>query len=169
MYKTGKQARIATDLMAFALQATNELTEQTTYGKPSKMDQEIIALGAQLDKANKFNGKLTKQLKQLPKKAIEAGSGNGKNTKRDMPTWAPPSGDDTHGPRTYKGAKDWYWCPQHKAWGKHQIKDYKAHKDKFDAEESVKPKAESKDTDEDPTVTAAAAFYQALEAIQADE
>ena len=126
-YKDGTLVRNVDNLMSWGLQTYNELNEAQTYGKPTKADQEIIALTAQLQKAEKSNKNIQKQLTQIKKDRKKSSNkkdddkkkkgGDGKK-KFAAPTWPKPTGTESKGPRKFKD-EDWYWCPDHDRWVKH--------------------------------------------------
>lgn len=129
-YKEGQLPKNVDELMKWGLKHFNELTEAKTYGQPSKQDQEIIALTAKLEKAEKSHQTIQKQLTQITKSGGDntnkkKNGGNkkkdgGNNKKKfDAPDWGKPTGNDSRGPRKYK-EEDWYYCSTHQAWVKHK-------------------------------------------------
>ena len=140
LYKEGKINRSTGDLMAWGLQIFIELMEADTYGKPSKSDQEIMALTAKLEETNENNNKLKKQLTQITQgqgeKREKRGDKKGKKDKKsDLPNWAIPTNEQSAGPKQHKG-KDFFYCFEHKKWGRHKTDDCQVRKARLEEEES---------------------------------
>ena len=121
-YDEGKGVT-AEDLMQLALNRYDASVEAGTWQAPYLEEQEVVALRTELKAMRE--GKKTVQTEHDKGKQKTT---KGKTNKRpNKPAWmskAPAKGESTT--KTVKG-KEYIWCPTHKSWGKHVLKDCRKH------------------------------------------
>lgn len=115
----------ASTLMSLALEKYKTLVTQKEWRRPTKQDEELIALRAELEKAKKSEQQ--KSSKKGKAKGKKSGDDE-KKTKtingKEIPlkdVWMHENKDNKK-TMTRKG-KTWYWCPKHKKWCKHKPED----------------------------------------------
>jgi hypothetical protein len=117
------------DLMQLAQNKYKVLVDEKKWAAPSKEEEKIVALEAQLAKYKPQ--KSTNN--QRPHKTHHNNHNNNSNSKRtnnnstnnngtyQKPRWMtrPPSTNERNKPKTVNDIEYW-WCPHHKSWGQHK-------------------------------------------------
>ena len=120
-YEEGEELE-ATHLMRLALNKYKTLHDRNEWNNPSKAEEKIIALQAQLKLLQQAKKPTNKKGDGQIKKKTDPGANKNPKSK-EKPKWMliPPKDGEKHHKKV--DGKDYHWCPKHKACGRHEPKD----------------------------------------------
>ena len=114
------------DLMQLAQNKYKVLVNEKKWAAPTKEEEKIVALEAQLAKykpQKTTNHRNSSNTTYNSRKNNLKGNNNNRNTtyNNNKPQWMtrPPSDADKNKPKTVNDIEYW-WCPHHKSWGQHK-------------------------------------------------
>ena len=115
------------DLMQLAQNKYKVLVDEKKWAAPSKEEEKIIALEAQLSKykTNKNNNnRATNNNRNGNSRKSNHTTGSNNNRNSNKPRWmtTPPADSDKNKPKTVNDIEYW-WCPHHKSWGQHKLSE----------------------------------------------
>ena len=117
-YDEGKNDITPKSLMLLAANKYKTRKETNEWNAPSKEQEEIIALKAQVEKLK--NQKANKQGSPKQPEGENRKVKRGEKRRKSKPKWMllPPNQGEPH--KKIVSGKDYYWCATHEAWGRHE-------------------------------------------------
>ena len=125
LYDKGEEVTVS-DLMSAAATKYQTMLDADEWEIPSSEQEQIVALKAELVQLKKDGSKSKSSTNNSKGKKTNNGKKN--NSKKGKPDWmtkTPTPDEQSKGNKKKVNGKQYYWCPNHKAWVRHKPEDCK--------------------------------------------